>query len=66
MQVSAPRKCPDCDEGKKSDKLCLICRGTGMVRLVPAMRLPYGKLQGWCARELLKRRPFTHESDRAW
>jgi hypothetical protein len=39
MQLSGPRKCPDCNDGKKGDKLCIVCRGSGWVYLVPAERL---------------------------
>jgi hypothetical protein len=43
MQLSAPRKCPDCDDGRKGEKWCIICRGSGWVHLVPAERPPpYG------------------------
>jgi len=39
MQISSPRKCPDCDHGKKGLKLCRTCRGSGWVHLVPAERV---------------------------
>ena len=39
VQLSYPRPCPDCDNGKKpSGKLCITCRGSGRVHLVPAER----------------------------
>jgi hypothetical protein len=39
MQMSMPRTCPDCSDGKKPDgRLCIICRGSGRVHLVPAQR----------------------------
>ncbi len=44
MQLSFPRKCPDCDDGKKDDKLCIVCRGSGWVQLVPAMRSMDGRV----------------------
>lgn len=39
MQLSTPRPCPDCSDGKKPDgRLCIVCRGSGSVHLVPAER----------------------------
>ena len=43
MQLSSPRPCPDCEDGHKGDKLCIVCRGSGHVSLVPAERpVPIG------------------------
>ena len=38
MQLSIPRKCPDCTDGKKGDKFCIVCRGSGRVQLCPAIK----------------------------
>lgn len=38
MQISMPRRCPECNDGKKGDKFCIVCRGSGWVHLVPADR----------------------------
>lgn len=36
MQLSTPRRCPSCNDGRKGGKLCRVCRGSGYVQIVPA------------------------------
>ncbi len=37
MQLTSPRKCPDCTDGRKDKYRCPTCNGSGWVRLCPTM-----------------------------